>query len=448
MKEEFDALIENHTWDLVPRPPHANIIRSLWVFRVKTKSDGSFERYKARLVGDGKSQREGIDCDETFSPVVKPTSIRIPLGFRDPTRPSHVCLLRKSLYGLKQAPRAWYQRFTTFATTIGFSNSISDNSLFVYCHGSNIAYLLLYVDDIILTASSDSLRESIMSKLSSEFAIKDLGPLNYLLGIAVTPTSTGLFLSQQRYASEILEKDGMSQCNPVATSVATSGKLCVNAGSPCEDPTLYRSLAGALQYLTFTRPDISYAVQQVCLYMHDPRIEHMAAIHRILRYVKGTLPYGLQLHRSNISTLLSYTDADWGGCPDTRRSTSGYCVFLGDNLNSWSAKRQTTVSKSSAAAEYRGVANVVSETFWIRNLLLELHCPITTATLVYCENISAVYLAGEALIGGSPNEFVYDFYSKARYAKAYTPIVMSMLDPIDWKKSRIVNLTHLHTRNF
>ena len=186
----------------------------------------------------------------------------------------------------------------------------------------------------------------------------------------------------------------MSQCNLVATPVATSGKLSAIAGSPCDDPTLYRSLAGALQYLTFTRPDISYAVQQVCLYMHDPRIEHISAFHRILRYVKGTIYFGLQLYRSNISTLLSYTDADWGGCPDTRRSTSGYCVFLGDNLISWSAKRQPTVSKSSAEAEYRGVANVVSETCWIRNLLLELHCPITTATLVYCDNISAVYLAG------------------------------------------------------
>ncbi|XP_057543866.1 uncharacterized mitochondrial protein AtMg00810-like [Amaranthus tricolor] len=186
----------------------------------------------------------------------------------------------------------------------------------------------------------------------------------------------------------------MSQCNPVATPVATSDKLCANAGSSCEDPTLYRSLAGALQYLTFTRPDISYVVQQVCLYMHDPRIEHMAAIHRILHYVKGTLHYGLQLYRFNISTILSYTDADWGGCPDTRRSTSGYCVFLGDNLISWSAKRQPIISKSSAEAEYRGVANVVSETCWIRNLLLELHYPITSATLVYCDNISVVYLAG------------------------------------------------------
>ena len=301
MKEEFDALIENHTWDLVPRPPNANIIRSLWVFRVKIKSDGSFERYKARLVGDGISQREGIDCDDTFSLVVKPASVRIvlsialscswsihqldvknaflhshlietvymhqPMWFRDPARPDHVCLLHKSLYGLKQAPRAWYYRFATFATTIGVSNSISDNSLFVYHRGSDIAFLLLYVDDIILMASSDMLRKSFISKLSSQIAMKTLGPLNYFLGIAVNRTSTGLFLSQQWYAYEIIEKAGMSQCKPVSTPVATSSKLCANTGSPYDDPTLYRSLASALQYLTFTRPDISYVVQQVCLYM-------------------------------------------------------------------------------------------------------------------------------------------------------------------------------------
>ncbi|GKB72794.1 retrovirus-related pol polyprotein from transposon TNT 1-94 [Tanacetum coccineum] len=152
------------------------------------------------------------------------------------------------------------------------------------------------------------------------------------------------------------------------------------------------SLAGALQYLTFTRPDISYAVQQVCLYMRDPRAPHFTALKRILRYVRGTLTFGLQIHASTTAQLTAYTDADWAGCPVTRRSTSGYCVFLGDNLLSWSAKRQVTLSRSSAEAEYRGVANVVAETAWIRNLLLELHAPLTTATLVYCDNVSAVYL--------------------------------------------------------
>ncbi|GJY62047.1 ribonuclease H-like domain-containing protein [Tanacetum coccineum] len=164
-------------------------------------------------------------------------------------------------------------------------------------------------------------------------------------------------------------------------------------GAPISDSTLYRSLAGALQYLTFTRPDISYAVQQVCLFMHDPREPHLSALKRILRYVRGTLSYGLQLYSSTTSSLVAYSDADWAGCPTTRRSTSGYCVFLGNNLLSWSSKRQFTLSRSSVEAEYRGVTNAVAETCWLRNLLRELHTPLATATLVYCDNVSVVYLS-------------------------------------------------------
>ncbi|GJR16214.1 ribonuclease H-like domain-containing protein [Tanacetum coccineum] len=151
-------------------------------------------------------------------------------------------------------------------------------------------------------------------------------------------------------------------------------------------------LAGSLQYLTFTRPDITYAVQQVCLYMHDPREPHFSALKRILRYVQGTLDYGLQLFSSTTDSLIAYSDADWVVAP-TRRSTSGYCVFLGNNLLSWSSKRQPTLSRSSAEAEYRGVANAVAETCWIRNLLRELHTPLSSATIVYCDNVSVVYLS-------------------------------------------------------
>jgi hypothetical protein len=137
-------------------------------------------------------------------------------------------------------------------------------------------------------------------------------------------------------------------------------------GDPVEDPTGYKSLAGALQYLTFTRPDISYAMQQICLHMHDPREPHLAALKRLLRYLRGTVDYGLLLHRSTSSELVVYTDADWAGCSDTRRSTSGYAVFLGGNLVSWSSKRQPVVSRSSAEAEYRAVANGVAEAAWLR----------------------------------------------------------------------------------
>ncbi|GKA67517.1 ribonuclease H-like domain-containing protein [Tanacetum coccineum] len=402
MRDEYHALIKNKTWTLVPRPPDTNIVRCMWLFRHKYLADGTLSRYKARLVANGSTQLEGVDVDETFSPVVKPGTIRTvlslaasrhwpihqldvknaflhgdlsetvymhqPPGFQDSVHPDYVCLLQRSLYGLKQAPRAWFQRFASYITRVGFSHSRCDSSLFIYRQGIDTAYLLLYVDDIVLTASSDGLLQRIISSLHQEFAMTDLGPLNYFLGISVTRDSSGLFLSQKKYAIEILEKAHMVSCNPSRTPVDTESKLGID-GDPVSDPTLYRSLAGSLQYLTFTRPDISYAVQQ------------------------GTLNYGLQLFSSYTSDLVAYSDADWAGCPTTRRSTSGYCVFLGNNLLSWSAERQPTLSRSSAEAEYRGVANVVAETCWLRNLLRELHTLLSSATLVYCDNVSAVYLS-------------------------------------------------------
>ncbi|GJR02821.1 ribonuclease H-like domain-containing protein [Tanacetum coccineum] len=315
-----------------------------------------------------------------------------PPGFRDSVHPDYVCLLQRSLYGLKQALRAWFQRFASYITRVGFSHSHCDSSLFIYKQGTDTAYLLLYVDDIVLTASFEILLQQIIRSLHQEFAMTDLGPLNYFLGISVTRDSSGLFLSQKKYVVEILDRAHMVNCNPSRTPIDTESKLGSD-GDPVSDPTLYRSLAGSLQYLTFTRPDISYAVQQVCLYMHDPREPHFSALKRILRYVCGTLDYELQLFSSSTTDLVAYSDADWAGCPTTRRSTSGYCVFLGNNLLSWSSKRQPTLSRSSAEAEYRGVANVVAETCWLRNLLRELHTPLSSATLVYCDNVSAVYLS-------------------------------------------------------
>ncbi|GJY70572.1 ribonuclease H-like domain-containing protein [Tanacetum coccineum] len=195
---------------------------------------------------------------------------------------------------------------------------------------------------------------------------------------------------ERKYAIEILERAYMGNCNPSRTLVDTESKL-EDDGEPVFDPTLYWSLAGSLQYLTFTRPKISYAEQQVCLYMHDPRKRHFSALKRILRYVRGTLGYGLQFSSSTTS-LVAYSDADWTSCPTTRRSTSGFCVFLRNNLLSWSSKCQPTLSRSSEEAEYRGVANVVAETCWLRNLLRKLHTPLSSATLVYCDNVSVVYL--------------------------------------------------------
>lgn len=395
--------------------------------KVRENDSNHQQWHKSRLVANGISQEEGIDFTETFSPVVKPATIRTvlhlalaqswpinqldvqnaflhgtleetvymfqPPGFVDPTKPKHVCKLKRSIYGLKQAPRAWNARFVSFITSHGFIQSKSDASLFIYNKEKNRAYLLLYVDDIIITANTNALRDGIIAKLKNEFPMTDEGQINSFLGISAIFNDKGLFLNQTSYAKEIIERAGMKDCKPCKTPVDVQSKLSDKEGAPLSNPTEYRSLAGALQYLTFTRPDISYAVQQICLFMHEPREPHMKALRRILRYVQGSNHHGLQLLKKQKMALIAYSDADWAGCPSTRRSTSGYCVFLGDNLISWSAKRQSTVSRSSAEAEYKGVANAVAEICSLRNLLLEMDCPLTTASIVYCDNISVVYLS-------------------------------------------------------
>jgi hypothetical protein len=195
-----------------------------------------------------------------------------------------------------------------------------------------------------------------------------MGDLSFFLGIDVKRTKEGFHLTQDRYAEDILDRAGMSSCKPVATPIDAKGKLSAD-GPAVEDGHAYRSLAGALQYLTMIQPDIAFAVQQVCLHMHDPRQPHLALLKRILRYIRGTTSHGLLLRASTDLSVTTYSDADWGGCPDTRRSTSGFCIYLGDALVSWSSKRQPTVSRSSVEAEYRAVVNAATECIWLRQLL-------------------------------------------------------------------------------
>lgn len=301
MQAEFDALLANNTWTLVPPPHGVNVVFGKWVFRHKTNPDGSLDRYKAHWVVRGFSRRPGIDYGETYSPVVKPASIHTvlsiiaskqwpvrqldvsnaflngqlqeqvycqqPIGFVDPDRPNDVCLLTRSLYELKQAPRAWYTRFASFIKTLGFAPTRSDNSLFVLRRGSSIAYLLLYVDDIVLTASSTTLLEQIIAKLQSEFKLKDMGDLSYFLGIEVTRTRSGFFLTQNKYALELLDRVGMSNFKPISTPVDTKPKLSSHDGKPISDAHHYRSIVGGLQYLTMTRPR-SHQCSPASLFTH------------------------------------------------------------------------------------------------------------------------------------------------------------------------------------
>ncbi|XP_071708404.1 uncharacterized mitochondrial protein AtMg00810-like [Rutidosis leptorrhynchoides] len=293
MLDEYNALIKNGSWVLVPRPS---------------------DRYKACLVANGKSQRPGIDCGETFSLVIKPATIRAVLS---------LSVTRHWPIHQLDVKNAFLNGELTYTIYMHQPSGFHDPTKPGY---------------------------KIIASLCKEFSMTDVGPLNYFLGISATRNKQGMFLSQQKYALDILDRADMSNYTPCSTPGDTQYKLGPN-GPLVMNPTLYRSLAGALQYLTFTRPDIMYVVQQLFLFMQDPREPHFNALKRVLRYIRGTVDNGLQIFPSSITKLIAYSDADWGGCPDTRLSTSGYCVFLGDNILSWSSKRQATVSRSSTEDE-------------------------------------------------------------------------------------------------
>nr|GEV22113.1 hypothetical protein [Tanacetum cinerariifolium] len=249
MYDEYNALIKNGIGIFVLKPPNVNVVWSMWLFRHKYHVDGSLSMYKARLVANGRNQQYEVDCSDTFSPVVKLATIRTPPGFVDSRFPHHVCRLQQSLYGLKQAPHAWFQRFTGYALRVGFT-------------------------------LSRSLLQRIISSLHKEFDMTYLGALNSFLGISITRDARCMFLSQKKYVVELLEHAHMSNCNSTRTPIDTESKHGSD-GDSVSDSTLYHSLAGGLRCLTFTRPDISYAVQRICLHMHDPQEPHLASLKQV-----------------------------------------------------------------------------------------------------------------------------------------------------------------------
>jgi hypothetical protein len=444
MAEEFNALLKNGTWILVPSTPSMNIVSSKWVYRIKRKADGSVDRYKARLVAKGFHQQEGVDFWETYSSVIKPITIRTvlslavssgwvikqidvsnaflhgllseivymaqPPGFVHPQFPNSVCLLKKALYGLKQAPRAWFSRLSTRLLELGFIASKADTSLFVYISAGIRLFALVYVDDIIFTRSSAAAVDDLICSLSLDFPIKDLGSLNFFLGTEVQRSSSGLHLCQQRYITDLLTRTNMQLAKPVSSPMSAASTLSQFDGISLSDPTLYRSTVGALHYLSITRPDIAFAVNKVSQFSHAPRETYWAAVKRILRYLKHTISYGLLIQPSPSSQLVAFSDADWAGCPDDRKSTSGYCTFLGCNLLSWTVKKQPTVSRSSTEFEYKALANAAVELIWIQSLLKELGVFLPTAPILYCDNIGATYLTSNPLFHARTKHIEIDYH--------------------------------------
>ncbi|XP_026451421.1 uncharacterized protein LOC113351696 [Papaver somniferum] len=317
--------------------------------------------------------------------------MRPPPGMTHPS--NQVCKFRKPLYGLKQAPRAWFEKFSNAVLQFGFTQSAYDSAMFTRSTAQGMVILLLYVDDMVITGDDMKGITALKTHLSSCFEIKDLGPLCYFLGLEVNRSSDECFISQVKYASDILQRAGLTDNKTAATPLELNSKLSPFDGKLLPNPTLYRKLVGSLNYLTITRPDISHAVHIVSQFMAAPRTTHYAAVLRILRYIKGTLYQGVKFSSTSDLCLRAYSDSDWAGDITDRRSTTGYCLFLGNSLISWRSKKQNVVSRSSAEAEYRALAHSTSEIVWLRWLLGDMGVHLTAPTLLYCDNKAAIHIA-------------------------------------------------------
>jgi hypothetical protein len=304
-----------------------------------------------------------------------------------------VCRLHKSLYGLKQASRQWYSKLSSALLSMGYSQSAADHSLFLKKVGSSFTALLVYVDDIVLAGNNSLEINSVKSFLDKSFQIKDLGKLRFFLGLEIARSKHGILLNQRKYTLELLEDSGNLAAKPSSSPYDSSLKLHDSESPPYNDPSAYRRLIGRLLYLTTTRPDITFAVQQLSQFVSSPRDVHYQAATKVLRYLKASPAKGLFFSSSSPLKLSGFSDSDWATCAITRKSITGYCVFLGTSLISWKSKKQSTVSRSSSEAEYRALASLSCELQWLHYLFQDLGIKFDAPAMVYCDNKSAIYLA-------------------------------------------------------
>ncbi|KAG7536932.1 Integrase catalytic core [Arabidopsis suecica] len=434
IQEEIGAMTRNHTWDEEELPSGKKTVSSRWIFTIKYKSNGDIERYKARLVARGFSQTYGADYKETFAPVAKLHTVRVvlslatnlswelwqmdvknaflqgeleddvymtpPPGLEATIDPGKVWRLRKAIYGLKQSPRAWYHKLSRTLKDHGFKKSESDHTLFTLQSPQGIVVVLIYVDDLIISGDNKEGINNTKTFLKSTFDIKDLGELKYFLGREVCRSPEGLFLSQRKYTLDLLNETGYKDAKPAKTPLEEGYKVDRKGEKEDEkfnDTPLYRKLVGKLIYLTNTRPDICFAVNQVSQHMQAPTVYHWSMVERILRYLKGSSGQGIWMGKNSNTELVGYCDADYAGDRMDRRSTTGYCTFLGGNLVTWKTKKQKVVSCSSAESEYRAMKQLTNELTWLKALLKDLRVEQDTPITMHCDNKAAIYIASNSV---------------------------------------------------
>lgn len=371
----------------------------------------------------GCSQRKDFDYKETYAPVTRLTTIRVllslinkrklfavqldvknaflhgtikeeiymmqPEGFLS-KEPNLVCRLHKSLYGLKQAPRAWNDRFNEFMRKIGFRRSEYDKCLYIKIARENELYLLLYVDDIILTGNNEHELNSVKRMLSLEFDMTDMGRLKSFLGVKIEFRPNGMFLSQKVYTENLLKRFGMEHCNPKRTPLNTNHAEETEDEKIITEEKPYRELVGCLSYLMLnTRPDICAAVHYFSRFQNNAKECHWNGLKGILRYLRGTTDFGLFFKRTSEDILIGHADSDWAG-DRSRKSTTGYLFKVYDATVCWVTKKQTSVALSSTEAEYVALAMAAAELVWLKNLLTEFQ--VETGTVVmYEDNQSCIH---------------------------------------------------------
>jgi hypothetical protein len=428
MRTELEMIEKNHTWELIDRPSDAPVIGVKWVFKTKLNLDGSIHKHKARLVAKGYAQKPGVDYNETFAPVARLDTIRTlialaaqkgwklfqldvksaflngmldeevyveqPEGFEVKGSSHKVYKLYKALYGLKQAPRAWYSEIDAYLTSCKFERSASEATLYTRSDSEGGQIIIsIYVDDIVYTGSSERMMTEFKREMMQRYEMSDLGLLHHFLGIGVLQTNQGVFIHQSKYAKSLLTKFGLEDCNPVAIPLTVGEKLKKEDGSEPADEGLYRRIVGSLLYLTATRPDLMYSASLLSRFMSCPTKKHMGIARRVLRYVQGTLDYGIEYTRGKSATLIGYCDADWGGSEDDSRSTSGYAFSFGSGVFSWASVKQSTVALSTAEAEYVSASEATAQAIWLRFVLEDFGEMQAEATPLYCDNMSAISMA-------------------------------------------------------